>query len=237
MQQLQLGDLIVSVERKKIKNINLRVYPPHGRVRITAPQRMKLDTIRVYALSKLPWIIKQQAKIKAQPREVPREFISHESHYYQGQRYRLEVVEIEAAPRVELCSGSLVLYARPGCTGEKRRDILDAWYRVRLKELLLDLINKWEPIMKVRVSQFGIKRMKTRWGSCNHEAQRIWLSLELVQKPSVCLEYVVVHEMVHLLVRKHNAIFYNNMDKYLPQWRSIKDELNRRPARNADGEL
>jgi predicted metal-dependent hydrolase len=207
------------------------VYPPNGRVHITAPRRLDLATIRVYARSKLQWIKKHQAKFKDQPREAPREFINRESHYYNGKRYILEVVEIEATPKVELRHSSLVLYVRPGSTVEKRRSILDEWYRAQLKMVLPELIDKWEKKMDVRVSQFGIKRMKTRWGSCNRQAKRIWLSLELIKKTPECLEYVVVHEMVHFLERKHNSVFFNYMDEYLPRWRFLKDELNRLPGR------
>jgi predicted metal-dependent hydrolase len=195
---------------------------------------LDLDTLRVYALSKLKWIRKQQAKFKDQHREAPREFINRESHYYRGKRYLLKVVEVEAAPKVELRHSSLVLYVRPGSTLEKRRSILDEWYRAQLKKAVPDLIDKWEKIINVNVSDFGIKRMKTKWGSCNREAERIWLNLELAKKPSECLEYVVVHEMVHLLERKHNDVFSNYMDEYLPMWRFIKKELNRLPVGHED---
>ncbi|MFZ3132581.1 MAG: SprT family zinc-dependent metalloprotease [Desulfosporosinus sp.] len=227
MAQLHLGEIIIDVEEKNIKNIHLRVYPPAGKVRITAPLRMGLDTIRVFALSKLNWIRKQQAKLRGQEREAPRDFLNRESHYYNGKRFLLEVVEFEAPPKIELRHSTLVLYVRPGTPKEKRQRIIDAWYRAQLKNVLPELIEKWEKKLNVKVAEYGIKKMKTRWGSCNCQAKRIWLNLELAKKPQECLEYVVVHEMVHLLVRKHNAVFRAYMTEYLPKWRSYKDELNR----------
>ena len=231
MQQLQLGDITIDVEQKDIKNIHLSVYPPAGRVRIAAPLRMDLDTIRVYVLSKINWIKKQQAKLRGQDREAPREFLNRESHYYKGKRYLLKVVEFEAPPRIELGHSTLVMYVRPGTPVEKRQRILDQWYRAQLKVAVPALIEKWEKKLKVRVNEFGIKKMKTKWGSCNREAKRIWLNLELAKKPPECLEYIVVHEMVHLLERRHNGKFTAYMDEYLPKWRFYKEDLNRLPVK------
>ena len=226
MAQLHLGEIIIDVEQKNIKNIHLRVYPPAGKVRITAPLRMDLETIRIFALSKFNWIRKQQAKFRGQDREAPRDFLNRESHYYNGKRFLLEVVEVEAPPKIELKHSTLVLYVRPGTPKEKRQRIIDEWYRAQLKNVLPELIEKWEKKLNVKVAEYGIKKMKTRWGSCNWRAKRIWLNLELAKKPQECLEYVVVHEMVHLLVRKHNAVFRAYMTEYLPKWRYYKDELN-----------
>ena len=227
MGQLQLGDIIIDVEQKDIKNIHLSVYPPAGKVRIAAPLRMDLDTIRIYALSKLNWIRKQQTKLRGQDREAPREFLNRESHYFNGKRFLLEVVEFEAPPQIELKHSTLILYVRPGTSIEKRQRIIDEWYRAQLKIVLPELIEKWEKKLNVNVAAYGIKKMKTKWGSCNREAKRIWLNLELAKKPQECLEYVVVHEMVHLLERKHNDVFMAYMNEYLPKWRSYRDELNR----------
>ncbi|MGE5416706.1 MAG: M48 family metallopeptidase [Acidobacteriota bacterium] len=232
MEQLRLGDIIIDVDQKDIKNIHLSVHPPSGRVRIAAPLRMDLDTIRVYALSKLRWIKKQQAKLRAQDREAPREFLNRESHYFKGKRYLLKVMEVDAQPKVELKHSTLVLYVRPGTSIEKRQLILDAWYRNQLKNTVPALIEKWEEKLNVKVSEFGIKKMKTKWGSCNREAKRIWLNLELAKKPLECLEYIVVHEMVHLLERKHNGLFAAYMNEYLPKWRFYKEELNKLPVRH-----
>ena len=232
MEQLRLGDIIINVEQKDIKNIHLSVYPPAGRVRIAAPLRMDLDTIRVYALSKLNWIKKQQAKFKNQDREVPREFLNKESHYYYGKRYLLKVIEVEAPPKIELKHSTIVLYIRPGTLTAKRQAILDEWYRAQLKMALPALIEKWEKKLDVKVNEFRIKKMRTKWGTCNRDAKRIWLNLELAKKPSECLEYIVVHEMIHLLERKHNSIFTAYMNEYLPKWRFFRDQLNRLPVKH-----
>lgn len=232
MEQLKLGDIIIDVEQKDIKNIHLSVYPPSGKVRISAPLRMDMDTLRIYALSKLAWIRKQQAKITGQDREAPREFLNRESHYYNGKRYLLKMIELDAKPKIELKHSTLVLYIRPGTPMEKRQEIIDEWYRAQMKIGLPALIEKWEKRMNVKIGEFGIKKMKTRWGTCNCEAKRIWLNLELAKKPRECLEYIVVHEMVHLLERKHNDIFVAYMNQFFPKWRFYKDELNRLPVRH-----
>ena len=232
MKQLQLGNIIVDVVQKDIKNIHLSVYPPTGRVRISAPFRMNLDTIRVFAISKLSWIKKQQTKLRTQEREAPREFLNRESHYFNGKRYLLKVIEQDAAPRVELKHSKIELYIRPQTTKEKRKSILDEWYRNQLKASLPALIAKWEKKMNVKVNEFGIKKMKTKWGTCSREAKRLWLNLELAKKPGECLEYIVVHEMVHLLERNHNDRFISLMNELMPKWRFYKEELNRRPLRH-----
>ena len=232
MEQLQLGNIIVDVVQKDIKNIHLSVYPPTGRVRISAPFRMNLDTIRVFAISKLSWIKKQQTKLRTQEREAPREFLNRESHYFNGKRYLLKVIEQDAAPRVELKHSKIELYIRPQTTKEKRKSILDEWYRNQLKASLPALIVKWGRKMNVMVNEFGIKKMKTKWGTCSREAKRLWLNLELAKKPGECLEYIVVHEMVHLLERNHNDRFISLMNELMPKWRFYKEELNRRPLRH-----
>lgn len=231
MKQLQLKDIVIDIEYKNIKNIYLRVYPPSGRVHISAPIRTDLDTIRIFALSKLKWIKRQQAKFRNQEREVPREYKSGEGCYYNGQRYLLEVVEVDVAPRVDLTPDTLILYVRPNTPVEKRQAIIDEWYRAQLKMVLPALIERWEKILNVEVNQFAIKKMKSKWGSCNIPARRIWLNLELAKNPPECLEYVVVHEMVHLLEKNHNKEFYAYMDQYLPRWRAYKDELDRLPIK------
>ena len=232
MKQLQLGKINVDVLQKDIKNIHLSVYPPTGRVRISAPTRMDLDTIRVFAISKLSWIKKQQDKLRIQEREAPREYLNRESHYFNGKRYLLKVIEQAAVPRVELKHSIIELHVRPQTNKEKMKFILDEWYRSQLKASMPALIEKWEKKMKIRVNEFGIKKMKTKWGTCNREAKRLWLNLELAKKPGECLEYIVVHEMVHLLERNHNDRFISLMDKFMPKWKFFKDELNRRPLRH-----
>jgi len=230
MEQLKLGTITVDVVQKNIKNIHLSVYPPTGRVRISAPNRMDLATIRVFVISKLSWIKKQQTRLSNQEREAQREFINRESHYFNGKRYLLKVTERDAAPKVVLKHSDIELYVRPGTDVVKRKAILDEWYRQILKETVPSLIEKWEKKMNVQVNQFGIKKLKTRWGTCNRQAKRIWLNLELAKKPPECLEYIVVHEMVHLLERNHNDRFIASMTKFIPKWRFYKDELNRLPV-------
>lgn len=232
MEQLKLGDIMIDIEQKDIKNIHLSVYPPEGKVRIAAPLRMDLDTIRVYALSKLNWIKKQQSKFQEQEREAPREFLNRESHYFKGKRYLMKIVEADAPQGVELKHNILILYVRPGTSTEKKQRILDEWYRIQLKKAIPQMMKKWEKILGVKVNEFRIKKMKTKWGTCNQEAKRIWLNLELAKKPRECLEYVIVHEMVHLIEKKHNAIFHHYMDLYFPQWKFYKDELNRLPVKH-----
>lgn len=197
MQPINIGDIPVEVLHKDIKNVHLSVHPPSGRVRISAPLRMDLDTIRVFAISKLSWIKKQQSKFQNQEREAPREYISRESHYYLGKRYLLKIIENNASPKVVLKHETIDLHIRPNSSIEKRRDIFYEWYRQRLKEIIPGIIARYEELMKVKVEEFGIKKMRTRWGTCNMKAKRIWLNLELAKKQKECIEYIVVHEMMH----------------------------------------
>jgi predicted metal-dependent hydrolase len=234
VQTIDLGNITVDVELKDIKNIHLSVYPPAGKVRIAAPLRFDMETIRMYAISKLSWIRKQQEKIQSQQREAPREFISRESHYFLGKRYLLKVVNTETRQHVEIKHNNLVLHVHQETTAEQKQIILQEWYRLQLKEIIPKYISKWEEIMHVKVAEFGIKKMKTKWGTCNRETNRIWINLELAKKPLECLEYIVVHEMVHLLERNHNNNFVAYMDKFLPQWRHLKEELNRLPVSHVD---
>ena len=205
---IKLGDLNISVDRKAIKNIHLSVYPPDGRVHISAPERFDLDALRVYAIGRLSWIEKQRKELRSQPRETPRQYVTRESHYFAGQRYLLEVNEVEGArPQVQ-CDGKKLRMLVPfDFTTERRKKLLESFYREYLKREIPKIIDRHEPVMNVLVAEFRIRRMKTKWGSCNIEARRIWLNLELARKPPECLEYLVVHEMVHLLERHHSARF------------------------------
>jgi predicted metal-dependent hydrolase len=227
-----LGDICVDVVHKDIKNVHLSVYPPTGRVRISAPHRMNLETVRIFAISKLGWIRKHQGKFLKQEREAPREYINSESHYYLGKRFLFKVIEHNASPKVAIKHKTLEMYVRPNTGLEKRKEILDGWYRQRLKEIVPGFIAQYEKTMQIEVSEFAIKKMKTRWGSCNIKAKRIWLNLELAKKPKECIEYIVVHEMTHLLERRHNERFTAYVDKFLPKWRFYKEELNRRLLRH-----
>jgi len=231
---IDLGDIKVEVVKKDIKNIHLSVYPPAGRVRISAPSRMSLDTIRVFVISKLGWIKQQQQKFQSQARETPREYLDRESHYVWGKRYLLRVIESDTAPAVELKHSRMFLHVRPGTDAVKKQIIMEAWYRAQLKQALPPLIAKWEPLMGVQVARFFVQRMKTRWGSCNPGARRIRLNTDLAKKPRECLEYVVVHEMVHLLEPTHNARFVALMDQFMPKWQFYRDVLNRLPVRHED---
>lgn len=218
----------VSVVRKPIKNLHLSVLPPLGRVRVSAPLAMKDDAIRILLATRLSWIKKQKAKFETQERQTPREYISGESHYFLGKRYRLEVVFEDKPPQAKLNGKSkIVLHVRPSSGLAKREEVMLEWYRDQLKTLLNELLPKWQEKIGVRVKDWGIKRMKTRWGTCNQKAGRIWLNLELAKKPFACIEYVVVHELLHLIEKKHNGIFVDLMTKHLPKWRGIKEELNR----------
>ena len=234
MQTIDLGEITAEVVQKDIKNIHLSVYPPNGRVKIAAPFRMDLETIRIFAISKLGWIKRQQTKLRNQEREAFREFISRESHYYLGKRYLLKVIQGECRPSVAIKHDKLILQVMPATNTEQKQILLQEWYREQLKALVPRYIAKWEKVMGVEVAEFGIKKMKTRWGTCNPEAKRIWINLELAKKPLECLEYIVVHEMVHLLERTHNARFIAHMNNFLPQWRSLKEELNRLPVSHLD---
>ncbi len=230
--QIQLGDIVVDVAQKDIKNIHLSVYPPTGKVRISAPLRMDIDTIRVFAITKLGWIKSQQKKLLGQERETPREYLDCESHYLWGKRYLLKVVEKDAAPEVELKHNKMLFQIRPATTDERKQDILEAWYREKLKEVVPALIAKWEPLMGVKVEKFFVQKMKTKWGSCSPGSKSIRLNTDLAKKPPECLEYIVVHEMTHLLEPTHNARFISLMDQFMPKWRFYKDELNKLPVRH-----
>lgn len=232
--QFKLGDIAVDVEMKDIKNIHLSVYPPHGRVRIAAPLRMDIDTIRVFAITKLGWIKSQQQKLSEQIRETPREYLDRESHYVWGKRYLLKIDEQDAAPEVELKHNKLILRIRPASPRQRKHEILEAWYREQLKAALPPLIEKWEALMGVKVERCFVQKMRTKWGSCSHDSGNIRLNTDLAKKPPECLEYIVVHELTHLLEPTHNNRFVALMDKFMPKWRFYKDQLNRLPVRHED---
>jgi predicted metal-dependent hydrolase len=224
---LQLGSIEVLVVRKPIKNLHLSVLPPGGRVRVTAPQNMKDDAVRTFIATRLPWIKKQQRKFAGQERQTKRDYISGESHYFFGKRYRLELVYEEAVPAIFIKGkNKIVLQVRPKSSVVKRQEVMTEWYRKQLYPAIDELIAKWQKKMSVQAEFWGIKQMKTRWGTCNHKKSRILFNLELAKKPMVCIEYVVVHELLHLVERKHNEKFVDMMTKYIPKWQSIKEELN-----------
>ncbi len=232
--RLKLGDIELEVVLKDIKNVHLSVYPPVGKVRIAAPARMSMDTIRAYAITKLGWIRQQQRKILAQEREAPREFLERESHYVWGRRYLMKVEESPGPQGVELKHNRMIVRVCPGTGAARRAELVEAWYRDQLRAEVPDLIARWEPVLKVKANGFFIQRMKTRWGSCSHDARTIRLNTELAKKPRACLEYIVVHELVHLLEPTHNANFIALMNLFLPSWRHHRDELNRLPVRHEE---
>lgn len=228
--QISVNGLAVEVVRKEIKNLHLSVHPPDGQVRIAVPRRLDDDAVRLAVIRRLGWIRRHQERFRRQERQSAREMVTGESHYVQGRRYRLDVVEHDGPSTVRMRDNdTLELRVRPGTDRTKREAVLHGWYRDRLRQQIPALLAKWQPIIGVEVAEWRIKRMKTRWGTCNLAARRIWLNLELVKKPLPCLEYVVVHEMVHLLERRHNDRFRAYMDAFLPQWRLLRDELNRAP--------
>ncbi|MDE0285491.1 MAG: SprT family zinc-dependent metalloprotease, partial [Gammaproteobacteria bacterium] len=205
---IDVNGLAVEVVRKNIKHLYVGVYPPGGRVRVSAPLRIDKDTIRLAVISRLGWIRKRQAQFEQQERQSEREYVSGESHYFEGRRYRLDVIEQNSPPAVLLLNNTtLALSVRPGAHRSQREAALDRWYRGQLRDRLPALVEKWEQKIGVQADEVRIRKMKTRWGTCNSRARRIWLNLELMKKPASCLEYVVVHELVHLLERKHNNRF------------------------------
>mgnify|MGYP000141200455 CR=1 FL=1 len=223
-----IDDIQCEVIKKKIKNLYLSVHPPDGRVKIAAPLTMNDEVIRTFVISKLSWIKKQQARLEKLGREAEKEYVTGESHYFQGKAYVLNVLYTKQRQRAELINDQQInLYVREGCTKEQRRKIMLEWYRSELKKKIPELIGKWEKIIGTKVNFWGVKLMKTRWGTCNPTAKRIWVSLELAKKTPSCLEYILVHEMVHLLERYHNKRFYTYLDQFLPNWKEIKRELNR----------
>ncbi|MBM3713679.1 MAG: M48 family metallopeptidase [Actinobacteria bacterium] len=226
-QQIELGSIYIDVIYKDIKNLHLSVHPPTGQVRISAPLRMNVENIRIFAISKIGWIKKQQTKFLNQKRETSREYITRESHYYLGKRYLLKVIEQDNPPKVVLQHDTIELYVRKGSTIEQKQIIMDRWYRKQLKKIVPGYIAELEKKINVQVVEYGIKIMKTKWGSCNPDARRIWLNLELAKKPLEYLEYILAHEMIHLIERQHNKQFIAYLNKFIPKWRHYKEELNR----------
>ena len=232
--QIRVSGVPVEIVRKGIKNLHLGVYPPHGRVRVAAPLRVSDAAVRLAVVGKLGWIKRQRARFEAQPRQSEREMVSGESHYFLGQRYRLRVVTYEGPAKVIARNKSIIeLHVRRDSSAVQRERVLQRWYRQQLKELIPPVLQKWQPVLGVQANEWAIKKMKTKWGACNVKARRIWLNLELAKKPVQCLEYIIVHELVHLLERHHNDNFLALMNATLPQWRSRRSELNAAPLGHA----
>ena len=228
--RINIRGIEVQVIRKEIKNLHLSVHPPEGRVRISAPLHMNDDAVRLAVVAKLTWIKKQQEHFRNQPRQSPREAVTGESHYFFGRRYLLEVIYEYGCHRVVIKNNkTLQLFVNPGTTRENRMRVINEWYREELKAFIPALLDRWQPRVGVTASAWGVKKMKTRWGSCTIHKKRIWLNLELAKKPPECLEYVLVHELVHLLERRHNERFRALMDKFMPSWQSGRDILKQEP--------
>jgi len=228
---LDFGELRAEVTRKAIKHVHLSVLPPAGKVRVAAPRSMALDTIRLFVVSKLTWIRSQQRKFELQERESPREFLNKESHYLWGKRYMLEIGFSDAAPTVTLTPRKLHLQVRPGTDRSRCEALLNAWYRKQVHAALPALLAKWEPLLKVKTSRVFVQHMKTKWGSCTPSSRHIRLNTDLAKKPPECLEYILVHELAHLLEPTHNARFSALMDLYLPNWQHFRKQLNQLPLR------
>lgn len=232
--EIRVNGLSVHVVRKAIKNLHLGVYPPNGRVRVAAPLAVSDDAVRLAVIAKLGWIRRQRATFAAQPRQSQREMVSGESHYFLGRRYRLRVVEHNGRGRVVVRNRTtLELHVRGDANARERERVLERWYRTHLREVVPPLLAKWERILGVQATGWGVRKMKTKWGTCSVDAQRIWLNLELAKKPVHCIEYLIVHELTHLLERNHNERFMTHMDRHLPQWRRARQDLNAAPLGHA----
>ena len=229
MPQVQIGSLSLQLNRKAIKNLHISVLPPDGRIRVSAPEHMTDTAIRMAVVSRIPWIKQQQRDFAAQPRQSDRALVSGECHYLWGKRYRLNVMEQHGRHEVKVSGGKIHLFVNPGTSLENRALVLNEFYRTQLKTHIEKLINQWQKHIDVEIVDWNVKKMKTKWGSCNIAAKRIWLNLELAKKPPECLEYILVHELVHLLERHHNEQFRAYMDKFIPNWRERRDLLKSMP--------
>ncbi len=228
--EISVDGLTVEIIRKDIKNLNLRIYPPDGRIRMSAPLRVSDDTVRLMVESRLGWIKRKRAKFAGQERRSALGYVTGETHYFLGRRYRLNVIEQNGPGRVDVRnSGTLDLFVREGGDQAQRTMVLLAWYRNELKALSRPLVENWAHTMGLPVPECRVKRMKTRWGTCNIRARRIWLNLELIMRPRQCTDFIIVHELAHFYERLHNDRFTDLMDEYLPQWRQCRDELNSAP--------
>jgi predicted metal-dependent hydrolase len=227
---ITVSGIRVEIVRKDIKNLHLGVYPPNGRVRVAAPLRVSDDAVRLAVVGKLSWLKRQRAQFEAQSRQSEREMVTGESHYLLGRRYRLRVIAHDGPATIELRGKSAIaMHVRPEVKPEDRERLLQRWYRQQLKDLVGPLLEKWQQRLGVQAAECRIKRMKTKWGTCNRDAGRVWLNLELAKKPIRCIEYVLVHELAHLIEQHHSDRFVAIMDQSLPQWRTVRDELNAAP--------
>lgn len=223
---ININGIEILIHKKDIKNFHLNVLPPDGNVRVSVPANVSDEIIRLFVIKKLPWIKKHIANFQGQARQTERTFVSGESHYFKGQRYILRI-EKAKRPKIEIKHKKYIYYFVPDhYDTEQKRNYYENWLRKELRKELLKLIPKWEKIMSVEVSDFKIKKMKTKWGSCNPEKKRIWINLELIKKPPKHLEYIIVHEMLHFFEKTHNVRFKTLLSQYMPEWESVQKSLN-----------
>lgn len=231
---LTVAGLVVDVVYKDIRNLHISVYPPVGRVRVAAPQRTDEETIRLAIVQRLPWIRRQRDQLQRAERQSQRDMVSGETHYAWGRRYQLDVSRTGGAFRVEPKGRTLWVITPEGTDAAGRRSALDRWYRRQLRAAVPPLLEKWQPVIGVQAARIVVRRMKTKWGTCVTHSQTIWLNPELGKKNPRCLEYIVVHELIHLLERGHGEGFVELMDRFLPDWRARRDELNEAPLADED---
>ncbi len=229
VETIHIGEIAIALTRRDVKHVHLSVHPPNGRVTLVAPKATRPEVARAYAVSRLGWIRDQQATLRAQLRETPRQFVERESHYLWGRRYLLSVREADAKPAIRLGHRRITLTVRPGCSRATREVVMHAWHRALLHEAVPQVIRRWEARLGVEVAGYFVQRMKTRWGGCNHRTRNIRLNTELVKKPKDLLEYVIVHEMTHLIEPTHGERFVTLLDEHYPTWREARAELNELP--------
>jgi len=228
--KIKVSGIDVQIVRKGIKNLHLSVYPPNGNVRVSVPEHVTNDNVRMAVINKLGWIKRQQRDFENQPRQSKRKYVSGEGHYFLGRMYRFELIEHDGKHEIKMMrSGKIKMFVKPKTTIKKKEILLNTWYREQLKKMIPELLDKWQPIVKKKANDWGVKKMKTKWGSCNVEKKRVWLNLELAKKPKACLEYILVHELIHLHERHHNEHFKTLLDKFMPNWRTHRDTLNKSP--------
>ncbi len=235
-EKIKVSNFEVDVIRKDIKNMHLAVYPPTGRIRLSAPTSANAEMVRLFAISKIGWIKKHIKNFNDQPRETRRSYQTGESHYFLGKRYLLKVYEKPGASEIKIGNTKILLFVKDATNAALKANNMKEWYRSQLKLILPSLISKWEKEIGVKSNDWAVKQMRTKWGACNTEEKRIWLNLELIKKPLICIEYIIVHELVHLLERNHNENFVRHMDNFMPKWRHHRNELNQLPVAHTDWE-
>lgn len=226
MINLNVGGIGISVEKKQIKNMYIRIIPPDGKVKITAPMSASEDAIRMFAVSRIAWIKKQRQKFLEQPRQTERRYVTGESYYLWGKRYRLDVEYSNVRNAISINGQKIILQVRKDSTPQQRANVMDEWYRENLKNAIPPVFEKCERLVGVKANEWQVKNMRTKWGTCNIQAKRIWLNLQLAKKTPECLEYVIIHELVHFLEKNHNDVFKGYMDDLYPNWRTVKASLN-----------